>query len=106
MADNKISREFIIGTVSHHELHFISRVKRLKVLNVKGVSLAGVRTFHIHYFHNALGDSLQRTFPAGLEQYVISRIEKTLHQRDELSFLQHRLTPSDLNQPPAGTQVL
>src|SRR5580692_2400012 len=48
MPRHKITGEFVVCSAAQHEFNFVDRIEGVQVLNVKTVSLAGIRALHVH----------------------------------------------------------
>src|SRR5215471_12672390 len=106
MTRDEVTRKFIVEPITDDELYFIMRHERLKVFHVKSVSFARVRAFHVDNLDHTLGDSRERPFAAGLEQYSEAAIQQALHQRYQFALLQHGLASGEFDQPPIWAQAL
>ncbi len=73
--------------------------QRVEVLHAEAVcGRPCTRALHIDDLVNGLGNIGQRTFAGGLDHQGVAFSQQSVHQRQELARLQHRLAAGELNQ--------
>src|SRR3954471_5743706 len=76
------------------------------MFEAKRVTLTGVRTLYIHNLQHSYRNPLQWPLSACFEKHFVASLKHSMHQRNQLTLLQHRLAARDLNQPRSWAEVL